>query len=442
MSTRQNNVDNGILIPALIHKPKYCLYSRKSCEADEAQALSIESQIKEMLKIAERDQLDVVEVKKEAHSAKASGQRPVFMELLGGIRSGKFDAILTWAPDRLSRNAGDLGSLVDLMDQKLLFEIRTYGQKFSNSPNEKFLLMILCSQAKLENDNKGVNVKRGLRARVEMGLWPAQAPTGYLKEGRIEKKCQVILDPDRAPVIKKIFEKVAYEKWSGKKVYLWLKHDIKFKTKNGKELSLGNIFRLLRLNFYYGRFEFPKNSGNWYQGKHEPIITRELFDAAQSQIKSQVLRSENKEFAFTKLMTCGLCGSGITADEKFKKQQDGSIHRHVYYTCTKAKDKECKCGFINEIDLVAQFEELIDKIDLDEIGIKEKMKSEIERVKKFQRVIMGTREKIEILDIDIRNYAKYVLREASDHEKRNLLGCFKSRILLRNKSIKLNETGN
>lgn len=71
--------------------------------------------------------------------------------------------------DRLSRNAGDLGSLVDLMDSNKLQQIRTYGQSFSNTPNEKFLLMILCSQVKLENDNRGVNVKRGIRAKCETG---------------------------------------------------------------------------------------------------------------------------------------------------------------------------------------------------------------------------------------------------------------------------------
>ena len=73
------------------------------------------------------------------------------------------------------------------MDQKLLFEIRTFGQRFSNSPNEKFLLMILCSQAKLENDQKGVNVKRGLQTRCEMGLRPGVAPSGYLNEKRIDR---------------------------------------------------------------------------------------------------------------------------------------------------------------------------------------------------------------------------------------------------------------
>ena len=116
--------------------------------------LSIDSQIREMEKMAKEHELDIVVMKKESHSAKEAGQRPVFEEIITEIKQGKFDGILTWAPDRISRNAGDLGRIVDLMDQGLLKEIRTYGgQKFSNNPNEKFLLMILGSQAKLENDN-------------------------------------------------------------------------------------------------------------------------------------------------------------------------------------------------------------------------------------------------------------------------------------------------
>lgn len=43
--------------------------------------------------------------------------------------------------------------------------------------------------------------------------------------------------------------------------------------------------------------------------------------------------------------------------------------------------------------------------------------------------------KIEVKEIDIRNYAKYLLLEASDPEKRELLGCLKSKILLANKIV-------
>ena len=135
-------------------KTKYCLYARKSSESEERQVLSIDSQIKEMLQLAEREGLEIVAMKRESHSAKETGQRTVFNEIVEEISSGKYNAILTWAPDRISRNAGDLGKIVDLMDAGKLLQIRTFGQTFGNNPNEKFLLMILGSQAKLENDTK------------------------------------------------------------------------------------------------------------------------------------------------------------------------------------------------------------------------------------------------------------------------------------------------
>ena len=137
------------------------------------------------------------------------------------------------------------------------------------------------------------------------------------------------------------------------------------------------------------------------------------------------------------MMTCGLCGSGISADEKFKKQQNGNIHRYVYYGCTKARDKDCKCGYIEEKELIKQFAELLDKIDIDEIGIREKLKYEVERVKKFQQGVLGIKEKITVGDIDIRNYAKYILREGQDVEKRELLGCLNSEVILSNKKVSL-----
>lgn len=430
----------GKEIFAPVQKIKYVLYARKSTESEEKQVLSIDSQVKEMLELAERDGLEIAEIRRESHSAKESGQRPVYKEILEDIRRGRFNGILTWAPDRLSRNAGDLGSIVDLMDQKLLMEIRTYGQQFKNSPNEKFLLMILCSQAKLENDNKSVNVKRGLRTRVEMGLWPAPAPTGYLKEKRMDRKCETLIDPERAPTIIKMFEKVAYEHWSGRKIYNWLKFDLNFRSAYGKKhLSLGNIYRILDNPFYYGVFEYPKKSGNWYTGKHESLITKEVFDLVQEQIKSNVLRVENKEFAFTKMMTCGICGSGITADEKFKKQKNGNIHRYVYYGCTKARGENCKCGYTEEKELLKQFENLLESIKINEIEIKQQIKTDVDKFMKLKKFLLGTKEKVDISNIDIQGYAQYILQNGENVQKRELLGCLKSKIYLTNKKISIDK---
>lgn len=423
-------------------KVQYCLYARKSTEQEDKQALSIESQVNEMKALAEREGLEIIEIKRESHSSKEVGQRPVYNELLADIRLGKFNGILTWAPDRLSRNAGDLGAVVDLMDQKLLVEIRTYGQRFTNNPNEKFLLMILGSQAKLENDNKMVNVKRGLRARCEMGMWPSVPPTGYLANTDRNKKCEVMVDALRAPVIKQMFEKVAYDGWSGRKLFYWLKDDLRFRTKSGKPLTLSNIYLTLRNTFYYGDFEYPKGSGQWYKGRHEPIFPKELYTLVQEKISSQnIVRVEAKEFAFTRMMTCGLCGSGISADEKFKTQQNGNVHRYIYYGCTKFKDKHCPCGYINEENLIEQLANILDTVSLDEIGMKDKIKEEIEKHQSFNESVLGkkTKEKIKVKEVDIRNYAKYILRERSIWEKRELLSHLRSKLILKEKKLYLSQ---
>lgn len=424
--------DNFQKIEPVIVPVRYCLYARKSSERDEKQALSIDSQVKEMLQIAERDGLEVIDVRREAHSAKASGERPVYNEIIRDLRAGRFNGVLVWHPDRLSRNAGDLGSLVDLMDQKALVEIRTYGQRFSNSPSEKFLLMILCSQAKLDNDNKSVNVKRGLRMRCEMGLWPAPAPTGYLNENRADRRGYVQIDPERAPVIKQMFEKVAYEKWTGRKIYHWLKFDLNFRTPYGnKHLTLSNVHKIIDTPFYYGEFEYPSKSGNWYQGKHEPIITRELFEKAKAQIKRErVVRSETKEFAFTKLLTCGLCGSGVSAEEKFKAiKKTGLTARYVYYGCSRSKDRDCHGGYIREEELIEQFIRFMDHINLNESGVKIKFEKELERYNKFNRGVLSMQNPNNgHTDIDLKSYTKYILKDGMNEEKRELMGCFKSRI--------------
>jgi len=433
-NNNQTQLNNNESIPI-----RYCLYARKSTESDEKQVMSIDSQIKEMIDLAKKENLEIVDIRKESHSAKDSGQRPVYNQIIEDIKKGLFNAIITWAPDRLSRNAGDLGALVDLMDQKLLIEIRTYGQKFINSPNEKFLLTILGAQGKLENDQKGVNVQRGLRAKCQQGLWPAMAPTGYLNEKRTDRKGYVLIDPKRAPVIKQMFEKVVNEQLSGRKVCRWLKDDLNFKTKNGKHLSLANIYRLLKTTFYYGMFEYPRESGNFYTGRHTPIISKDLFDKVQQQLSIEShIRENNKEFAFTKLLKCGLCGSGITADEKFKKLKDGSTKRYVYYGCTRSKNLYCKCGYIREEELINQFIKIINRVNLNELGIRNKLEQEVDRYHNFQTNVLGIKtKKSTSKEADIKSYARYILLKGNILEKRELLTCVKSQLVLANKKVVL-----
>lgn len=428
-------------------KVEYCLYARKSTEDDERQAMSIDSQIKEMKDLAVRDGLFIKEIRQEKHSAKLSGTRPVFAKLLEDIRSGLFNGILTWAPDRLSRNAGDLGILVDLMDQEKLAQIKTFSQSFSNNPNEKFLLMILCSQAKLENDNRGVNVKRGIRAKCNIGWRPAIAPLGYLNVlGHPEDGKLIIPDPERAFIVKQMFEKVGNQGVSGRTIKRWLDR-IEFRTKNDKKLALSKIYATLKNSFYYGRFEFPLKSGEWYKGRHEPLISKELFDKVQKQLKAPPKEWNKHIFPFKKMFTCGGCGGGVTAEVKYRKLKNGYIEKHIYYHCGRNVDYDCDEPYITERELVKQLLFHIDKIMINLTGISKKIQEEIERFHRLKLHVLheeymsGNLSDFNYLVEDdqkqevMRNYLKHILTMGTQEERQEIMGFIKTKFILRDKSI-------
>ncbi|MFH1235825.1 MAG: recombinase family protein, partial [Parcubacteria group bacterium] len=291
----------------------------------------------------------------------------------------------------------------------------------------------------LENDNRGVNVKRGQRSRVEMGLWPGMAPLGYLNQNQQDKKCQLVIDKERAPVIKQMYEKVAHEKWSGMKIYNWLKFELNFRTRGDKHLALSGVYRALTSPFYYGMFEYPKKSGNWYKGKHVPIITQDIFNITQEQLQRDQVVRQNKEFAFTKLFTCGKCGSGITAEEKYKHLKDGTTAKYIYYGCSRGRDRNCKNKYIREEELIQELLRILDQINLNELGMKNKLEDEIKRFNKFQHVVIGSKANdfSAEVDVNVRKYAKYLLKQGSTTEKRELLANLRSRLTYQDKKLTL-----
>ena len=182
------------------------------------------------------------------------------------------------------------------------------------------------------------------------------------------------------------------------------------------------------------------DSGNWYQGKHEPLITKELFDQAQSQLKRDNIQRENKEFAFTKLFTCGYCESGISAEEKWKQLKDGTHTKYIYYSCSRARDRSCKNKYIREEELITEMLKILDEVNINELGMRQKLEDEIARFNIFQRSVLGTTVKLnKDLVTDIRNYAKYILKEGTVTEKRELLANLRSRIVYKDKILTLTD---
>lgn len=399
---------------------QYCLYARKSSESDERQIMSIDSQIKEMKMLAERDKAFIKEIRFESHSAKMSGQRPVFQKLIEDIVKGEFNGILTWNPDRLSRNAGDLGRIVDLMDQGKLHEIKTFSQSFRNQPNDKFLLMILCSQAKLENDNRAINVKRGMRAKCEMGWRPGVAPLGYMNRafGGIK---DIIIDPVRAPIIKEAFDRVAYMYHSGRMAKEWM-DKASFTTRKGKRITTSMVYLMLKNPFYCGYFEYPK--GKLYKGKHKPIITKEVFDDTLKEISvPRKIKWGAKGFAFKNMFKCYSCGSSVTGEEKLRKLKNGGRHRHVYYHCTRFNDRKCPEPYIEEKELIKFIIDFIDKTDEKNIHIPEKLSGAMMEYQKLVKdtIFLNSDKFIDDIEIGVKDYAKYILKEGTNNAKKDLI---------------------
>lgn len=431
MQISQNSEQTAIPI-------EYCLYARKSSESDERQAMSIDSQIKEMTDLARKENLIISDVRQESHSAKESGQRPVFVQLLNDIRSGRFTGILTWAPDRLSRNAGDLGMLVDLMDQEKLLQIRTFSQMFSNNPNEKFLLMILCSQAKLENDQKGINVKRGIRAKCEMGWRPGPAPIGYYNRSFNGTK-DIVIDPDRGHLVTEMFEKTINGE-HGRSIKKWA-DEVGLNNRSGKPICLAQIYRMVKDPFYYGDFEFPVNSGVWYRGSHPHLVTKEMFLKVQ-QLRIRIApKAEwgSKNIMFRGVFKCASCQGGITGEEHFRERLHGEPRRHVYYHCGKIKDPNCKEVFVSEEKVISSLGKYINFMAIahpQTIKLTPKLEFGMRTYNKIrEEALIQQNVNPKGKQLSFVEYAQHILRNGLNEEKIELTKVFGKPLHIHNKEV-------
>jgi DNA invertase Pin-like site-specific DNA recombinase len=202
---------------------KYILYCRKSTDEKDKQVLSIEAQIAELVEFATREKLEIVATFSESRTAKSPG-RPIFKEVLSKIESGEADAILSWHPDRLARNSIDGGYLIYLLDTGKLLDLKFPSFWFDKTPQGKFMLNLAFGQSKYYVDNLSENVKRGLRQKIRNGVWPSQAPYGYLNNKATRG---IELDLEKFKVVKKAFETFAKEKVSFTDVSLITKRDCK-----------------------------------------------------------------------------------------------------------------------------------------------------------------------------------------------------------------------
>jgi hypothetical protein len=327
--------------------------------------------------------------------------------------------------------------LVDLMDQEKLLQIRTFSQIFSNNPNEKFLLMILCSQAKLENDQKGINVKRGIRAKCEMGWRPGMPPIGYYNRAFAGVK-DIIVDPDRGHIVTEMFKRVIKNRDSGRTLKKWL--DTCLTTRGDKKVTLSQIYLMLKNPFYYGEFEYPIGGGNWYKGKHQPLVTKEMFNKVQQKlVVPKKSKWGSKFFIYKGILKCATCKSTVVAEERFRKRKYIEPRRHIYYHCSRQKDYDCKEPYITEKGLEKSLLKFINFMFIahpKKIKITEQIQEGMEHFKQMREDILLHQNINPNSQLwDIRDYAKHVLSNGDPKMKRELFNLFDYQFYLQNRQI-------
>jgi site-specific DNA recombinase len=337
-------------------KTKYILYARKSTESEDKQILSIDSQITELKRIAVREKLQIVDVLSESRSAKTLG-RPVFEEMIKRIGRGEATGILCWKLDRLARNFSDGGNIIEMLQQSTIQHIRSYERDYY--PNDNVLLMsVEFGMANQYSRDLAVNVARGMRRKVEMGWYPVRPALGYLNSKTKGKGNNDIMnDPERFDLVRKIWDFALKGTHTIPQILELATNEWGLRNREGNKIAKSTIYYMLTNSFYYGMFEWPKGSGNWYQGKHEPMISIDEYDKVQILLgRKGKPRPKRHTFTFIGTMKCGECGASITAEEKNKVQQNGNVHHYIYYRCTKHKVPKCTQKTLEEKKLIEQID--------------------------------------------------------------------------------------
>jgi site-specific DNA recombinase len=334
---------------------RYFLYARKSTDVEDKQVLSIEAQLTELRVYAKQEDIEIVDELVEKQSAKIPG-RPIFGQLLKRIEAGEASGILSWHPDRLARNSIDGGQIIYLLDCGQLNALKFPTFWFENTSQGKFMLSIAFGQSKYYVDNLSENTKRGLRQKVRRGEYPSFAPLGYINDMRNKS---IIVEQKKSVAVREAFELYAENNSRLEDISNFLAEQ-GILTSGSNKLKKDQIKRILANPFYYGHFRY---NGELYEGKHEPIITKKLFDDVQTALAIRGRPRKNKQNepkVFCGLLHCGSCNLMITGEKRIKTQKNGNIHEYIYYHCTKKrKDMQCSEPHIRQEELDIQLSDLL-----------------------------------------------------------------------------------
>jgi len=314
------------------------IYLRVSSREQAEEGYSIAAQREACVRlIAERGWTFVDEFVDAGESARTA-DRPAFQAML--TRLGEEQSIrglVVHKLDRLARNLEDHVAVRARM-RKLGVDLVSVTEGLEESASGKLVEGILASIAEFYSANLSQEIRKGQLQKVKQGGWSTRAPTGYrnVRVARDGRRGEAIIVPDeeQAPLVREAFELYAAGDWPLNRLHEAMA-ERGLRTSRGTTLSRSKLAEMLKNTAYIGKVTWD---GVEYEGIHEPLVIRELFDQVQEVFRLHDRAGERRRTHAHYLrgtLYCGTCGSRLCTTI--------AKGRFPYFFCLGAHQRRTDC---------------------------------------------------------------------------------------------------
>ncbi len=287
------------------------LLARVSSREQEIEGYSLPAQARLLKDYCLRKDLTILKIFQISESASGKKQRELFNEVMEYIAEHKIKVLVCEKVDRLTRNFKDAVMIDDWLEVDEHHEVHLVKDslvmhKYSRS-QEKLNWGLRVLFAKNYIDNLREEVDKGVREKLEQGWLPGKPLTGYKTVGDSGHKIH-IPDPQMGPLMRETFNLYDSGGYSLKLLTETMKEK-GLRTHHGRPLVKSQMHRMLSNPFYIGKMSWK---GKLYDGKHEPLISAELFERVQQRMKRKTSAKYSKHNPlFRGLMHCVECGGTV-----------------------------------------------------------------------------------------------------------------------------------
>ena len=296
----------------IIKNTKAVIYCRVSSKEQEETGYSLPAQEKFLKEYAKNNGFIIVKVFSISESASGKYQRKIFTEMMNYVKKNNIKVIICEKTDRLTRNLKDAVLINDWLNEDERRQVHLVKDSLILNKNsrsqEKLNWNIRIVFAQNYIDNLSEEVKKGQAEKIREGQLPTKPPLGYKTIGEKGHKIHII-DEEKAPFVRKMFEYYATGEYSLNKLVQKM-YDEGFRTRGGNKLVKSRLGSILSDPFYCGKIRW---NNEIHKGDQEPLISKELFDKVQNILNSKTTPKYRKHFPLFKgLIRCSKCNGVIT----------------------------------------------------------------------------------------------------------------------------------